>query len=301
VARLAAALAAGLAEVRPPLIALHAHGVARPLFLGPPGGGHVVCYRKLAELMAPGIPVFGLQARGIDDGQAPMRTVEEIAAYFVAAVRVAQPEGPYHLGGWSFGGLIAWEMGRQLLAADAEMGLVALLDTSVPSARDRTDTLDHARVMQRIVADLVGWSAASSLRVESLRPLPPREQALAAVRQVRLKSLPESRVDEILALTAVRQANLCALVSYDPGTYDGELTYFRTAGSERGLPRDNAVEYWSARALGGMVLHRVAGSHGTVLHPPYVSDVVDSLAAAIRRPASRTRRLAPSAGVAAGG
>jgi thioesterase domain-containing protein len=190
--------------------------VARPLFLGPPGGGHVVCYRKLAALLAPGIPVFGLQARGIDDGQAPMQTVRDIAGYFVDAVREAQPEGPYHLGGWSFGGMIAFEMARQLSAAGAEVGLVAMLDTSIPSARDPGETLDHARVLQRIVADLVGWAAASSMRVESLRPLPPREQALEAVRQVRLKALPESRVDEILALTAVRQANLRALVSYEP-------------------------------------------------------------------------------------
>jgi len=285
VARLAASLAAGRAEVRPPLIALHAHGVARPLFLGPPGGGHVVCYRKLAGLLAPGIPVFGLQARGIDDGQAPMRRVEDIAEYFLAAVRAAQPEGPYHLGGWSFGGMIAWEMGRQLMAAGAEVGLVAMLDTSVPTARDRNETLDHARVLQRIVADLVGWSAASSVRVEAIRTLPPREQALAAVRQVRVKALPESRVDEILALTAVRRSNLHALLSYEPGTYEGELTYFRTAASERGLPRDGAVEYWSSRARGGTVLHRVGGSHGTILEPPYVSDVADRLAAAVRRPA----------------
>jgi thioesterase domain-containing protein len=214
-----------------------------------------------------------------------MRTVEEIAEFFVAAVRAAQPEGPYHLGGWSFGGMIAWEMGRQLAAAGAEVGLVAMLDTSIPAARDRNETLDHARVMQRIVADLVGWAAASSLKVEALRSLPPREQAFAAVRQVRLKSLPESRVDEILSLTAVRQANLHALVSYDPATYDGELTYFRTAASERGLPRDGAVEFWSSRALGGTTLHRVGGSHGTILEQPYVADVAERLAAAVRRPA----------------
>jgi amino acid adenylation domain-containing protein len=282
VARLAEALATGRAEVQPPLIPLNPHGVSRPLFLGPPGGGHVVCYHKLASLLAPSIPVFGLQARGIDDGEAPMRTVEDIAGWFVAAVRRAQPSGPYHVGGWSFGGLVAWEMARQLAAAGAEVGLVALLDTAVPSARRADDLLDHARVMQRIVADLVGWAAAGCMRLDALRQLPPREQALEAVRQVRVKALPPSRVDEILALTAVRQANLTALVGYDPPPYDGELTYFRTAGSERSLPRDGAVEFWQARALGGMTLHRIAGSHGTLLLHPYVSDLAGLLATAIR-------------------
>src|SRR6185295_19657813 len=98
---------------------------------------------------------------------------------------------------------------------------------------------------------------ASSVRVEAIRHLPPREQALAAVQQVRVKALPETRVDEILALTAVRQSNLRALVSYEPKAYDGELTYFRTAASERTLPKDGAVEFWGSRALGGMTLHRV--------------------------------------------
>jgi thioesterase domain-containing protein len=211
-----------------------------------------------------------------------MRTVEDIAGWFVAAVRRAQPSGPYHVGGWSFGGLVAWEMARQLAAEGADVGLVALLDTAVPSARRADDLLDHARVMQRIVADLVGWAAAGCMRLDALRQLPPREQALEAVRQVRVKALPPSRVDEILALTAVRQANLTALVGYDPPPYDGELTYFRTAGSERSLPRDGAVEFWQARALGGMTLHRIAGSHGTLLLHPYVSDLAGLLATAIR-------------------
>jgi amino acid adenylation domain-containing protein len=283
VARLAETLAAGRAEVKPPLIPLNPHGVTRPLFLGPPGGGHVVCYHKLSALLAPSIPVFGLQARGIDDGHAPMRTVEDIADWFVAAVRRAQPRGPYHVGGWSFGGLVAWEMARQLAEIGDEVGLVALLDTGVPTDR-KDDLTDHARVMHRIIADLAGWVAASNVKVEAIRHLPPREQALEAVRQVRLKSLPASRVDEILALTAVRQANLGALIAYDPPPCEIELTYFRTAASERTLPRDGAVEFWEARARGGLVLHRVAGSHGTILQPPYVSDVADKLAAAVREP-----------------
>lgn len=283
VARLAEALAAGRAKVKPPLIPLNPHGVTRPLFLGPPGGGHVVCYHKLAALLAPSIPVFGLQARGIDDGLAPMRTVQDIAAWFVAAVRQAQPRGPYHVGGWSFGGLVAWEMARQLAETGDEVGLVALLDTGVPRGR-KDDLTDHARVMHRIIADLAGWVAASNLPVEAIRHLPPREQALEAVRQVRLRSLPASRVDEILALTAVRQANLGALIAYEPPPCELELTYFRTAASERSLPRDGAVEFWEERARGGMVLHRVAGSHGTILQSPYVSDVAERLAAGVRRP-----------------
>jgi len=96
--------------------------------------------------------------------------------------------------------------------------------------------------------------------------------------------MPGNEVEDLYVeiLTAVRHANLTALLAYDPPPYDGELTYFRTAASERALPRDGALDFWRARALRGLTLHRVAGSHGTILLSPYVSDVAGLLAAAVR-------------------
>ena len=297
VARLAGVLAGERAAVHPPLIPLQPAGGRPPLFLAPPGGGHVVCYHHLAGLLGADQPVYGLQARGIDDGHAPMETVEEVAAFFAAAVRELQPEGPYLLGGWSFGGLVAWEMGRQMRAAGCDVGLVALLDTGVPTPREQAgNALEHARVLQRIVADLVGWSAASLVRVEKITHLPPREQAQEAVRRVKQpRALPESRVDEILTLTRVRLANLGALTSYDPPAYEGHLTYVRTAASDRALPADGAVEYWSSRALGGATVHRIAGSHGTLLQAPFVEDLAAKLTLSLEA------ALEPATGIAAGG
>ncbi|HET7464463.1 MAG TPA: amino acid adenylation domain-containing protein [Longimicrobium sp.] len=284
VAGLARVMAGDGASVQPPLIPLQPHGPLPPLFLAPPGGGHVVCYHPLAGLMGTDQPVYGLQARGIDDGLAPLGTAQEIAAFFIDAVRRVQPEGPYLLGGWSFGGMVAWEMGRQLRAAGAEVGLVALLDTGVPHPRqDRAELLDHARVLQRIVADLVGWGLASLVRIERIGRLPHRDQAVEAVRQVNSpRQLPLSRVDEILTLTRVRRANLGALVGYDPPPYPGHLTYVRTAASDRTVPPDGAVEFWATRALGGSTIHRVGGSHGTILQQPFVADLAEKLTASIR-------------------
>ncbi|HET7234018.1 MAG TPA: amino acid adenylation domain-containing protein [Longimicrobium sp.] len=284
VAGLARVMAGERAAVQPPLIPLQPHGSLPPLFLAPPGGGHVVCYHPLAGLMGPDQPVYGLQARGIDDGHEPFGTAREIAEFFISAIRQVQPEGPYLLGGWSFGGMVAWEMGRQLLEAGAEVGLVALLDTGVPRAKqDVAELLDHARVLQRIVADLVGWGLAALVRVERLGRLPHREQAVQAVRQVNSpRMLPLSRVDEILTLTRVRRANLGALVGYDPPPYEGHLTYVRTAASERAVPPDGAVDFWAGRALGGVTVHRVGGSHGTILQQPFVADLAEKLTGSIR-------------------
>ncbi|MGN6780615.1 MAG: hypothetical protein ACTHJH_03860, partial [Marmoricola sp.] len=104
-----------------------------------------------------------------------------------------------------------------------------------------------------------------------------------AVKQVNSpRQLPLSRVDEILTLTRVRRANLGALVAYDPPPYEGHLTYVRTAASDRAVPQDGAVEFWTRRALGGATVHRVGGSHGTILQQPFVADLAEKLTASIR-------------------
>jgi amino acid adenylation domain-containing protein len=295
IARLAGAVAGDRGIVRPPVIPLQPTGGRPPLFLAPPGGGHVVCYHALAGLVDGDHPVFGLQSRGIDDGEMPLATVEEVAAYFASAVRELYPDGPYLLGGWSFGGLVAWEMARQMRAAGDDVALVAMLDTGIPTPRARVldDTLDHARVLQRIVADLAGWAAASLVKVEKIRHLPHREQATEALRQVNSpRVLPASRIDEILTLTRVRLANLGALVDYDPPVYDGHLVYVRTAASDRTLPPDGAVEFWSSRALGGATVHRVSGSHGTLLQQPFVQDVAAKLTTSLAAAMDGTEAMA---------
>ena len=85
--------------------------------------------------------------------------------------------------------------------------------------------------------------------------------------------LPESRVDDVLALTAVRAANLQAQAAYRPRPYPGHLTYFRTAGSDDAGGRSPGLEFWGALAQGGVTAHRVAGSHGTILQDPYVREL----------------------------
>jgi thioesterase domain-containing protein len=148
-------------------------------------------------------------------------------------------------------------------------------------------------VLQRIVADLAGWAAASQVKVEKIRHLPHREQAVEAVRQVNSpRMLPASRIDEILTLTRVRLANLGALVDYDPPVYDGHLVYVRTAASDRTLPPDGAVEFWSSRALGGATVHRISGSHGTLLQQPFVQDLAARLTASLAAAMDGTEAMA---------
>ncbi|HEU0055325.1 MAG TPA: alpha/beta fold hydrolase, partial [Longimicrobium sp.] len=257
--------------VRLPLVPLQTFGERPPLFLAHPAGGHVVCYRGLAHFLAPEQPVYALQPRGVEDGEAPIDRLEEMAARYVAAIRELRPRGPYRLGGWSFGGVLAWEMARQIDAIGEEVDLLALFDTAPTSVSMSYDPGDPAEVTWHTVAGLAGHAAAARVDVATLRGLEPREQVLAMIRGMDLPQLfPESRADDVLALTAVRAANLRAQAVHVPGEYGGHLTYFRTAGSDDADGNSPGTEYWSSLARGGTTVHAVGGTHGTILHEPYV-------------------------------
>jgi amino acid adenylation domain-containing protein len=268
-------------RVRPPLVPLQRFGDRRPLYLVHPAGGHVVCYRGMAMLMAPHQPVLALQPRGVDDGLQPLDDIAEMAAFYVEAVRGHQPSGPYRLAGWSFGGVVAWEMARQLRGAGQEVEMLALLDTtSLGMDESRLDPRDTADVVWNTVAGLAGMAVAMRVDVDTLRGLRVRDAARVMLRGMDApRILPESRLEDVVALTAVRAANLRAQAAYTAPPVDVHLTYFQPSGSARMDEFAGAVPFWSALALRGATVHRVGGSHGLILNEPHVHAIVDAVLA----------------------
>ena len=280
VEQMARAVADRRPSVRLPVVALQPEGTARPLFLVHAGGGHLACYAQLAALMAPDQPMYGFQARGLEDGRPPLQGVEAMAAYYVEGLRRAQPRGPYRLGGWSYGGIAALEMARRLHAAGEAVELLALLDTGVPPHRNDTRfPLDHAAVLRRILTDLFGWGGTAAVTVDALRALEPEAQLRLAARKLGENLLPESRLAEVAELTRVRMANHNAMVDWSPRPYAGRLTYFQTRGSAYLPTAQETLRFWGRLADGGFGVHEVAGNHGTLLDKPHVT----SVAAALRR------------------
>ncbi|MBL8859732.1 MAG: SDR family NAD(P)-dependent oxidoreductase [Planctomycetes bacterium] len=116
------------------LVAMHSGEPAPrlPFFLVAGMFGNVLNLRHLAHLVGGERPFYGIQARGLYGEDAPHETFEEMAAAYLAEVREVQPQGPYHLGGFSGGGIAAFEMARQLLAAGEEIASLVMLDTPLP-------------------------------------------------------------------------------------------------------------------------------------------------------------------------
>ncbi|MDB4916313.1 MAG: hypothetical protein JWM95_3957 [Gemmatimonadetes bacterium] len=111
------------------LVPMRAGGSRPPFYCVHGGGGNVLSLRNLAMSMPPDQPFYCLQAAGLDGKSEPFGSVEETAAHYVKAVREFQPDGPYFFGGASFGGLVAFEMARELERQNQKVGFVGLIDT----------------------------------------------------------------------------------------------------------------------------------------------------------------------------
>ena len=107
-------------------------GPRTPFFLVAGMFGNVLNLRHLAHLLGTDRPFYGLQARGLYGDEEPHETFEEAAADYIAELRTVQPHGPYLLGGFSGGGITAYEMARQLEADGEEVALLVMLDTPLP-------------------------------------------------------------------------------------------------------------------------------------------------------------------------
>ena len=141
------------------LVAMHPskHGDGAPFFLVAGMFGNVLNLRHLAQLCGGDRPFYGLQARGLFGDMAPHATFEAAAADHIAELRTVQPHGPYLLGGFSGGGITAYEMARQLRAAGEEVALLVLLDTPLPG-KDVVGLVDRLRIQwQRLARQGPGY------------------------------------------------------------------------------------------------------------------------------------------------
>ena len=115
-----------------PLVPIQPAGSSPPFFCVHPIFGVVFPYYELAHHLGKNQPFYGLQPIGLDGKSSPLTNIEDMAAHYIEALRSVQPKGPYFLGGWSFGGWVAFEMAQQLQKSGEEVALLAVLDTLAP-------------------------------------------------------------------------------------------------------------------------------------------------------------------------
>jgi len=266
-------------------------------------GGNVLEYHDLARHLGEAQPFYGLQSAGLDGKHAPHTRVEDMAAHYIKEMRELQPAGPYFIGGRSLGGMIAFEMARQLRAHGQEVGLLALLDT-YPSGyakllRDQ-NTL-RARFESAVSRTRAHLANLSSLSLQSkasylfakLR-FAPRKMKSHVWRGIRSsfenvgRPLPR-------ALQDIKELNSLAVRDYVPHVYDGHVTLFWASSDLRASV--DFVEGWRALAGGGIEVHEIPGSHLDIVKEPHVQELANKLSGCLgraqaieREPVERSRR-----------
>ena len=277
-----ASLCAALTEQRTtryvPLVLLKAGEGLSPLFFIHGVGGNVAELFPIARSMTYPGAVFGIQARGLAREERPHTTVEAMAAEYLPAIKARQPNGPYYLCGYSFGGLVAFEMARRLRESEDEVGLLGLFDT-MPNFLGWPLPVWLAfirRRMDRFVTRVCGvpirtWPAAAvkaaGRACTTLRGHRTRTELDSPPLLSFLKSVPAG-------VLKVAASGLLASARYRPGFYPGELKLFIPAERDSALPSPQAFWCQHARALS--IVH-TAGGHLTMLSMPNAESAAASL------------------------
>ena len=245
------------------LVAIQPEGSRPPFFCVHGVGGNVVGFRDLARHMGPEQPFYALQPRGLDGKQPCMTSVAEMAESYLREIRRVQPRGPYRIGGYSFGGLVAYEMAQQLRAQEQEVSLLALFDTYPGKMESRSSQMRNLRKLP--LEDAVSFLVKKgSFVLMTLR------------KRLELRMLPR-------ALRNVRQACAKAAAGYDVQPYDGQITLFRVKEKSAGSLDDPYAIWWRV-AAGGVDLREISGDHLSLLKEPQVRLLAEELNGALDHP-----------------
>jgi amino acid adenylation domain-containing protein len=263
------------------LVLIQAGSSPPPFYFVHALGGNVLSYKDLARRLGSDLPVYGLQAQGLDGKQPPHRRIEDMAVHYVRAIRQLQPEGPYLLGGLSFGGTVAFEMARQLHAAGQRVPLVVLMDTDNFPPPPPGDPPTVARSLGRFFGRLRVHLAELTRLAPGARLPYFREKMTTAftwLRQNLAKRFEAARHPLPEAIRIVNAANQEAADRYVAQPYDGRVILFRS--SERNLtPPDDPSLGWAAVCRGGLEIIEVEGGHEDIIYEPRVHVLAGELAA----------------------
>ena len=275
-----AGLVAGGPPEGPPslVVAVHALGSKPPFFCVPGSEAHILSIYHLVQALDPDRPSYGLQLPDAAPGAWP--SIEEMAAPIVDELLEIRPDGPFSLGGHSFGGVVAYEVAQQLIARGREVDLLALFDTlgkGFPRRGTRLlSVLDHLEILARLPLE----GKVSYLRERAARRL---ETWKGRLRRVDARKLAESGSaidhrppDEREVVTPRREINRRAWQAYQPRTYPGRLTIFRAVEQPRwpGYRFDDPTLGWGPLALGGVEVHEVPGDHLSHIFDPEKAQVL---------------------------
>jgi amino acid adenylation domain-containing protein len=259
------------------VLPLRSAGSRPPLFFVHPLGGSVFSYADLAAALHPEQPLYGIQAPEYAGPDWPRpQSVESIAELYLAELRTVQPEGPYHLGGWCMGGMVSYEMARQLRAAGEGVASLTIVSASIDEPVPLRYTTSEAAA---IIGMFEHKLPVTEAELEALGP-EARLRHVIQLTQGSRDERPDARsVDELRRLVGLYQRHARALLAYrdtERAPYRGDVLLIR-AEDELFSGWDFG---WRRRVDGTLLVDESPGDHYSMLDPPNVGQIAARLNAA---------------------
>lgn len=248
-----------------------------PFFCVHPVGGEVAPYVELARELTWKRPFCGIRATGLDDGQEPYKSVAAMASHYVKCLRSHQKKGPYLLGGWSMGGLVAFEMACQLVAAGQEVLPLILIDAALPHDGHRLADLSSGQILVSFARDLWGRKGEGVvLDVDMLDNEQTLERQLERVLEMGIAAGVLRQLTDLHVLKRMFQVCECnyfAMRDYAPRErFEGDAIVIQAA-LRSAKKNEGIAAHWNRLVRGKVILQTAAGDHFGIMRAPGVSQV----------------------------
>jgi amino acid adenylation domain-containing protein len=288
------------------LVELQPGGTPPPFFCVHPVGGEVLCFVDLARHWTHDQPFVGIRAGRPRGAEKPFSRIEDIAAHYVEEIRSIQSDGPYSLGGYSFGAIVAFEMARQLQARGQEIVLLAILDQTPAPDRSRPDRIKP----KHIYSFINNWilfllnacrTHGSGTKAKVGRILRNPKAALRGSltsatkflnnmykKYIKMSNSDYNHTETPLQFRKVSEINRQALDDYAPSAYSGRITLFRARTQPLSRFHEDDLG-WSRYAAGGVEIVVVPGNHDSLLDEPHVQVLAERLGTCCRNVRSGNR------------
>lgn len=264
------------------LVTLQPRGSRPPVFfVHGAGGGNLWTYANLVPYLGAEQPVYGLESRGMR-GLPEFTRLEEMASHYLREIRTIQPQGPYYLSGYCFGGNVVFEMARQLEAAGEKLALVALLDSAAANSSYQRLPWWRPDFYLRFAANTTHWLrdfAAQPIR-DQVRYVRRKGRILARRVTDRVLRRPDPfNVEEVIEVSlfpelelSLWKTHLQAMSNYHPTPFNGRIVLFRTRGHPF-LCSFDPLFGWGPLARGGVEIVNLPGAHEGIFMEPHVREL----------------------------
>nr|WP_246258815.1 amino acid adenylation domain-containing protein [Kroppenstedtia pulmonis] len=241
-----------------------------PFFCVHPAGGNVFCYTKLARQLRESYSFYGLQSPFLARIPAKKTTLEELTHLYVEEIKEIQPEGPYRVGGWSLGGVIAYQIALQLVKQGEEVDLLALMDTAVPGDVYQAEEDELIRQIGSII---------SKEERKKLQAMEQDDKYRYALEQAKAKGIlpPDTDIDRFKQLAQTFYYNMKLVFDHSLEVYPKEMVYFQ---AEEGP--DLSTD-WRLLLQDKLKVYKVPGKHENMMDSPAVEVIAERLAMELKQ------------------